>query len=89
MALSWTIGTGSDAELVNTMLDNAIAGLARNIYYTYRQRESLPMAWVDIQNKRGWSSSINVKEGNGTAKGVSSARRNGSFGYRQSLELIA
>ncbi|WP_407672849.1 hypothetical protein [Pectinatus frisingensis] len=57
MLPTWKISTVPDANLVNSMLDDAIRTL-RAAISAYRPRVSLPMAWLDILNRKSWTPAI-------------------------------
>lgn len=64
MPVTWTIGTSPDADLVNTMLDQAIAVLpaGRETDCSFRPRLSLPLAGVDPENAGCRAQAFHVKE---------------------------
>jgi transposase InsO family protein/transposase-like protein len=64
MVVSWTIGTSPDAELVNTMLDKAIAGLSKDehpIVHTDRGSHYRWPGWISRMNKAGLLRSMSKK----------------------------
>ena len=64
MAVSWAIGTSPDAELVNTMLDDAIAGLQhgeRPIVHTDRGCHYRWPGWVSRMEEAGLTRSMSRK----------------------------
>ena len=65
MVVSWTIGTSPDAELVNAMLDTAIAcsSQERTPHCAFRQGKPLPVARMDLKNGRGRPYPVDVEEG--------------------------
>lgn len=64
MLVSWTIGTSPDAELVNTMLDTAIATLNENekpIVHSDRGAHYRWPGWIERMEKAGLSRSMSRK----------------------------
>ena len=64
MLVSWTIGTSPDAELVNTMLDTAIATLNENerpIIHSDRGAHYRWPGWIERMEKAGLSRSMSRK----------------------------
>ena len=64
MLVSWTIGTSPDAELVNTMLDTAIATLNANerpIIHSDRGAHYRWPGWIERMEKAGLSRSMSRK----------------------------
>ena len=64
MVVSWTIGTSPDAELVNTMLDAAIAGLTegeRPIVHSDRGSHYRWPGWIDRMNQARLTRSMSKK----------------------------
>jgi transposase InsO family protein/transposase-like protein len=64
MVVSWTIGTSPDADLVNTMLDTAVAGLAeseRPIVHSDRGSHYRWPGWIDRMDKARLTRSMSKK----------------------------
>ena len=64
MVVSWTIGTSPDADLVNTMLDTAIAGLdegERPIVHSDRGSHYRWPGWIDRMNRARLTRSMSKK----------------------------
>ena len=64
LVVSWTIGTSPDAELVNTMLDAAIAGLAegeRPIVHSDSGSHYRWPGWIDRMNQARLTRSMSKK----------------------------
>jgi transposase InsO family protein len=64
MAVSWAIGTSPDAELVNTMLDDAVASLQhgeRPIVHTDRGCHYRWPGWISRMEEAGLTRSMSKK----------------------------
>ncbi len=64
MAVSWTIGTSPDADLVNTMLDTAIAGLSeseRPVVHSDRGSHYRWPGWISRMDQGGLTRSMSKK----------------------------
>ena len=64
LPVSWTIGTSPDAELVNTMLDNAISTLKENecpIIHSDRGAHYRWPGWIERMEKAGLTRSMSKK----------------------------
>jgi len=64
MAVSWTIGTSPDAELVNTMLDDAISNLSEGEYpivHSDRGSHYRWPGWISRMKKAGLKRSMSKK----------------------------
>ena len=64
LPVSWTIGTSPDAELVNTMLDNAIGTLKENecpIVHSDRGAHYRWPGWIERMEKAGLTRSMSKK----------------------------
>jgi transposase InsO family protein len=88
MAVSWTIGTSPDAELVNTMLDDAIGSLQygeRPIVHTDRGSHYRWPGWISRMEDAGLTRSMSKKgcsPDNSACEGFFGRTKNEMFYYR-------
>lgn len=64
MAISWTIGTSPDPQLVNTMLVNAITTLGEGehpVVHTDRGNQYRWPSWIDLMNTHKLTRSMSEK----------------------------
>jgi len=63
MVVSWTIGTSPDAELVNTMLDEAILHLSGDEHPIIHSDRGYHYRWLDFSDGRRRPDKVDVEEG--------------------------